>query len=245
MTTHLPDKDLRTMRLFVLLAAGGILMLLGFCAGLGAYHLYLYRARSLQDHVPAVPPTVQKTYDDIYQYIGQKVDDAAKARRTYWRDFFNSKTNYDEAIQSYRRDFANVLDVPFDCKCTGMPSLVSDEFVAATNSIDIHRWTLRVCDGQLSLIALVAIPTNRQLPLPLIYAFHGSMGSPDILLGLDPRDDYHHRFAIRLAEMGYMVFVPYLVTQEGGDNVNRLRNELDNRGRPVGIRLVGVELGES
>jgi hypothetical protein len=68
-----------------------------------------------------------------------------------------------------------------------------------------------------------------------VIGFNGNAGSPEHILGL--KQDYHNAFGMKLAREGYMVYVPYLITDED------LRRRLDNRAVGVGMRLVGLEIG--
>jgi fermentation-respiration switch protein FrsA (DUF1100 family) len=113
--------------------------------------------------------------------------------------------------------------------------------------VNIHKWVFEVCGSQFLVAGLVGIPARLRGPFPLIVAFHGTAGSPERIFGLDGNDDYHHKFALRLTEQGYMVFSPVIITQYVEDDrgsYNRCRNEIDNRGLPVGVRLAGIELGQ-
>jgi len=80
-------------------------------------------------------------------------------------------------------------------------------------NVSIHRWVFDVCDGEFTVVGLVGIPSRVNGPFPLIVAFHGTAGSPEKVFGLDGKDEYHHKFALRLVEQGYMVFSPLIITE--------------------------------
>ena len=183
----------------------------------------------------------------INRFIDCKVDSALSMRKAYWNRDFSSLKRYLDSIERYRCDLRDMYRVPEECLTGRIPTLISNTFVQSVGNVSIHRWVLEVCDGQLTVVGLVGIPSRVKGPFPLIIAFHGTAGYPERIFGLEGKEDYHHKFALRLAEQGYMVFSPLTITQltqNDQGSYNRRRNEIDNRGLSVGVRLLGIELGQ-
>jgi cephalosporin-C deacetylase-like acetyl esterase len=189
------------------------------------------------------------TYDDIMNYLDEKVEPSNQKRQEYWQRDFSSTKKYLASVEPYRLDLADLIAVPKECLKGKQPHLVSSELAVSKEDVDIYYWKLEVCEGKLKQEALVGIPKDSQTPLPVIIAIHGQCGNPERVMGLQG-DDYHHQFGLSLSRTGYMVFAPLLVTKptEKPDEcfvpANIERNQLNNRGLPVGEHLTGIEVGK-
>jgi len=198
-----------------------------------------------QSHL--VPVGQDMVTREIHRFIDDRVERATLSRRIYWKRDFSTLDKYLNGIERYREDLSKFYRVPEDCRSAEVPIRVSETFVGSVGDVDIHRWVLTLCNGQLTTVGLVGVRSGAKKPLPLVIAIHGTAGSPERIFGLDGKEDYHHRFALRLAERGYFVFAPLIVTELAANthgSFNRSRNEVDNRGLSVGVRLAGIELGQ-
>jgi dienelactone hydrolase len=165
------------------------------------------------------------TYNDISAYIDQQTVSLPPPNGT-------------------RDDLVGILGIPGECLTSDTPLLVSDDPVTNVGSIEIRRWVLATCQGEIPLHGLVGIPDGDG-PHPLALAIYGTAGSPARLFGLDGVDDYHHAFALRLVEAGYLTFVPTITTEpSGAANINDLRNQLHKQLVSQGSTLAGVEVGQ-
>jgi hypothetical protein len=185
--------------------------------------------------------------DSIQRFIDRKVCSASSTRRVYWKRDFSSLEKYIKSIERYRCDLRDIYQIPEECLTGKMPKLISETIIHSTEKVSIRKWVLEVCEAEFTIVGLVGIPLQGRKPYPLVVAFHGTASSPEKIFGLDGMEDYHHRFALRLAEQGYMVFAPFTITQLTQNlqrSYNRRRNEIDNRGLCVGVRLLGIELGQ-
>ena len=79
------------------------------------------------------------------------------------------------------------------------------------------------------------IPTYPQ-PKPAVIAQHGLTGSPETVCGLTAEDDAYHAFGATLAEAGYVVFAPRMVTFADK------RQRLYRKSMLMGQRLMGLEM---
>ncbi|MGD8554983.1 MAG: dienelactone hydrolase family protein [Anaerolineales bacterium] len=186
----------------------------------------------------------QAHYDSIMDFLSRRVEAAQAARESYWERDFSSLESYLQSIDAYRQAFMALNSVPPECLTRQVPELVSSAPVATLGGVEIEEMVLAVCQGQLNLTGYLALPQDLEAPAPLVIAFYGTWGSPALAFGLDEEDDYHHQFALKLAEQGYVVFVPVIMTHKG-ENTNEFRNQLHHRALPLGERLVGIELGEA
>jgi dienelactone hydrolase len=170
-------------------------------------------------------PVPNGGYNDISAYIDQQTANLPPPNGT-------------------RDDLVWILGIPGECLTSDTPLLVSDDPVTNVRGIEIRRWVLATCQGEIPLRGLVGIPDGDG-PHPLAVAIYGTAGSPARSFGLDGVDDYHHSFALRLAEMGYLTFVPTITTEPiGTANINDLRNKLHKQLVSQGSTLAGVEVGQ-
>jgi len=79
------------------------------------------------------------------------------------------------------------------------------------------------------------IPTYPQRK-PAVIAQHGLTGSPETVCGLTAEDDAYHAFGATLAEAGYVVFAPRMVTFADK------RQRLYRKSMLMGQRLMGLEM---
>lgn len=215
-------------------------LLAGFLLGAGAVrHVCRQRAQV----VDRIAPGNERAYQRIDRYLDAEIAAAAAARGTAaGRRDFSSLSNYLASVAPARRELARLLGVPPDCRKGPPPTLAGNELVHQDDQGEIRRWVLTTCDGRIPLEALVGLPKSAA-PRPLVITFYGTGGSPERLFGLDGIADYHQRMAAALLAQGFVVFVPYIVTQEG-TRPNWFRNRLDNRALSLGPRLLGIELAQ-
>jgi len=71
---------------------------------------------------------------------------------------------------------------------------------------------------------------------PAVIAQHGLTGSPETVCGLTAEDDVYHAFGATLAEAGYVVFAPRMVTFADK------RQRLYRKSMLMGQRLMGLEM---
>jgi dienelactone hydrolase len=71
---------------------------------------------------------------------------------------------------------------------------------------------------------------------PAVIAPHGLTGSPETVCGLTAEDDAYHAFGATLAEAGYVVFAPRMVT------FAEKRQRLYRKSMLMGQRLMGLEM---
>jgi dienelactone hydrolase len=71
---------------------------------------------------------------------------------------------------------------------------------------------------------------------PAVIAQHGLTGSPETVCGLTAEDDAYHAFGATLAEAGYVVFAPRMVTFADK------RQRLYRKSMLMGQRLIGLEM---
>ena len=234
------QKRGRAARGLAVVLAGGLTLAAGLVLGAGAYRCVCkHRNADSAD----VSPGMDKASEGIDRYLNRLVERTGESRAAYWQRDFSSLSNYLTSVSRARKDLADLLGLPPDFRESNCPALLSDQGVATNGTGEIRHWTLATGNGALPLDALVGIPRNRPSPFPLVILFYGTGGSPERVFGLDGVPDYHRRMAAVLMEHGYLVFVPYIVTQTGA-NPNQRRNQLDHRALAAGARLIGIELGQ-
>ena len=72
--------------------------------------------------------------------------------------------------------------------------------------------------------------------MPAVIAQHGLTGSPETVCGLTAEDDAYHAFGAMLAEAGYVVFAPRMITYADK------RQRLYRKSMLMGQRLMGLEM---
>ena len=116
-----------------------------------------------------------------------------------------SFTNYKGRPEDWRRLCREKLTelLGYETPSTGTPSrLRSIEY----DGVTIEAWTMKI-DENLSIPAYLLIPKSGGRRGAAIMAVHGH-GRAEPCVGL--RDDYHHTFALRLAQAGHLVLCPEL-----------------------------------
>jgi len=186
-----------------------------------------------------IPQTssVPAAYDTVMQFLDRRIVEARAERAAYFQPDRSSASAYEASLEPFRADLRKMIGVPAECLRQVRPELLEDRAIGEIEGIEIHLLRLRVCDGLLDFEAL----TGGNGPVAL--AISGTAGTPERVMGADG-DDYHHKFGLRLAQAGYFVIAPTIITEPiGSSDINRLRNELDKRAQAVGLRLLGIEVG--
>jgi predicted dienelactone hydrolase len=194
---------------------------------------------------------VDAAYESMQRFLAGRASAMAPLRAESRRDRDTSSVEAFTASARPRRErLRALLGVPPQCKGGG--KLESRARIAAPDGLTIERVQIRSCGGALLQSGLLGYGAVAKGPAPLVVVLHGTAASPERAFGLDdPKAyqarEYHHRVAARLAEAGYLVYVPYLVTERRDDpqtGFNRLRNEIDLRATAGGYRLTGLEIGQ-
>jgi hypothetical protein len=194
---------------------------------------------------------VDAGYDSMQRFLAGRVPGMATLRAENWRGRdLSSVEAFTASAHPQRERLRALLGVPPRCKGDGR--LESRARVTAPDGLTIERVQIRSCGGALVQSGLVGYRAGLKGPAPLVVVLHGTAASPERAFGLDDPQayqtrEYHHRVAARLAEAGYLVYAPHLVTERRDDpqtGFNRLRNEIDLRAAGAGFRLLGLEIGQ-
>lgn len=178
-------------------------------------------------------------FQALHAYLQQVDRDSDEVRARYWKlDSVTPSTSDSKAAQ-IRAALGRLMgEIPVEHGQLDARThliLVSDKFVAYDVLIDVlpgvHAY------GQL------LVPRHRQGPLPVVICQHGLGGRPTDITGIgpNPEERTYHNLGLHLANLGYVVFAPYLtvpIRQEV------LVNPLVRKAAAVGMMRTSLELAK-
>lgn len=194
---------------------------------------------------------VEAVYESMQRFLTDRAKSMGAVRAEHWRSRnFDSAEALEASVRPQRARLRALLGVPE--QCAGDGRVRERTRIPAPEPLVLERVRILACGGRLQQSGLLGYRAGLKGSAPLVIVLHGTAASPERAFGLDdPRAyqtrEYHHRVAARLAEAGYLVYAPQLVTERRDDpqtGFNRLRNEIDMRAAGAGYRLLGMELGQ-
>ena len=198
--------------------------------------------------------------DGAHKFIEQKIDESINNRSKLWNRNFNSRQAYELSVEPNRQRFMKYIGVEDKSAPTvnynvGLPdeypqvnmqriSVNNDpELVAETSTYRIYqvRWPVlnRVYGEGLLLQPKVK-------PLANIIAIPDADQTPEQLAGLSPGIPLQSQFARNLAENGFQVFVPVLISRSflfpGKPEQQTYREWIYRQAFHMGRHIIGYEV---
>jgi dienelactone hydrolase len=201
-----------------------------------------------------------KMMDGAHKFIGEKIDESLINRYKLWNRNFSSREAYELSVEPNRKRFMKYIGVedksiPLFNYCLGLedinPSIsmqrISDnndpEFVAETNSYRIYqvRWpVLNRVNGE----GLLLQPKTK--PIANIIALPDADQTPEQIAGISQGIPKESQFARRLAENGYQVLIPVLISRrflfEGQIEQYTYRERIYRQAFEMGRHIIGYEV---
>jgi dienelactone hydrolase len=167
--------------------------------------------------------------EGIDRYLTKATEQAAKDRGKYWKPNFTSAAAFDQSVQANRQHFRKmigVIDERVPVMMTKLATVEQASLVADTKHYKVFavRWSvLPGVNGE----GLLLEPTGK--PKACAIAIPDADWTPEQLVGIAPGVPKESQYARRLAEDGYRVIVPTLISRQadisGSARVGRFTNQ--------------------
>lgn len=193
--------------------------------------LLVYRDAGPQIVTQAEIQAVQDAqYAEIDSYLDAQVAEADRLRAESFQPDLSSIQAYERSIEPRRQQFFELLGGnPYE----PAPLKPREELILDRGSHKAYRVWINAFD-RVTVYGILLAPKGPG-PFPALVCVHGTGGTPEVVCGLTRQDDYHHRFAERAVERGYLVFAPMDVAK------HEWRSRLDRKAIMVGQRLQALE----
>lgn len=210
------------------------------------------------DHSPL--DMSRKMLEGAHQLIDQKIQNAILSREKSWSRDFRSRDAYEKSIEPNLRRFMDAIGLknqPIPTRNHGArvsgdrPRVSMQKFslngdsdvVAETSSYRIYQVRWPVSDEVFGE-GLLAVPTSKIKGN--IVAIPDAGQTPEELVGLSPGIAHESQFARRLAENGYQVLIPVLISRDvlfaGEPKQQTHREWLYRQAFHMGRHVIGYEV---
>jgi len=205
-----------------------------------------------------VERNTKENYEDLDRYYDKLIEYSHIERKNRWKRDYSSIEAYKRSIMLNRARFLDMMGgwhwnrtSPLNPRLRRLAE--TDAYTVDAVRITAFQYTpvenVKSLDVDVDGILLipkdniesadealgVEIPIYPE-PKPAIIAQHGLSGSPEAVCGLTAEDDIYHAFGATLAESGYVVFAPRMVTFADK------RQRLYRKSMLMGQRLMGLEM---
>ena len=201
-----------------------------------------------------------KMMDGAHKFIEEKIDESLINRFKLWNRNFSSREAYEQSVEPNRKRFMKYIGVedksiPLINHCVGLedknPPISMQRFsdnndpalIAETKDYRIYqvRWpVLNRVFGE----GLLLQPKTK--PVANIIAIPDADQTPEQIAGISPGIPAESQFARRLAENGYQVLVPILLSRkylfEGETEQYTYRERIYRQAFEMGRHIVGYEV---
>ena len=201
-----------------------------------------------------------KMLDGAHKFIERKIEESIVDRSKSWNRNFNSREEYERSVEPNRNRFIKYIGVedktaPFKNFNLGLPdknppvmmqrfAVDGDpEVIAETSKYRVYqvRWTvLSRVNGE----GLLLQPKTK--PAANIIAIPDADQQPEQLAGLLPGIPVESQFARRLAENGFQVLIPVLISRDlifpGKEEQQTYREWIYRQSFHMGRHIIGYEV---
>ncbi len=201
-----------------------------------------------------------KMLDGAHKFIERKIEESTVSRPKFWDRNFGSKEAYEASVEPNRRRFIKYIGVedktePFTNYNIGMPDKnppVMMQRFAVNNDPEIISETLKYRVYQVRWTVLKGINAEGLLfepktkPVANIIAIPDADQQPEQLAGLLAGIPAESQFARRLAENGFQVLIPVLISRSlifpGKEEQQTYREWLYRQSFHMGRHIIGYEV---
>jgi len=198
--------------------------------------------------------------DGAHKFIEDKIRESTGKRAKYWNRNFSSRSAYETSVDPNRKRFMKCIGVEDKSKPlisynifpeTSYPLVMMQRFsdygdpevIAETKSYRVYqvRWpVLNRVYGE----GLLLEPKTK--PVAYIIALPDADQTPEQLAGLSPGIPPHSQFARQLAENGFQVLIPVIISRkfifEGTVDQFTCRERISRQGFEMGRHIIGYEV---
>lgn len=188
----------------------------------------------------------------IDRFLMRLTDESVDKREEYWNRDFSSARSYEESLEPNRQRLSKILGVVDErlpvTALEYVSSTANASLRAETQSCEVHavRWqVLEGVFGEGLLLKPKGVIKGYVISIP------DADQTPEMLVGLTPGISSRNQSARRLAEQGYMVVVPVLISRDitwsGNESLNVFTNQphrewVYRQSFEMGRHIIGYEV---
>ncbi len=156
-------------------------------------------------------------FEERLAMLRKKIDASESLRQQRWQITQRPSGEFPQVrpamLEDYRRLVGEVSDAHVPMNPRTQLALITDKYKA-------YRVMLDVVEG-VAVYGNLLIPRHIEGRLPAVICQHGLNGLPEMITGLDQKEDTpYHEFGRHLAERGYVVFAPLLMHHYPVEQIN-------------------------
>jgi dienelactone hydrolase len=187
----------------------------------------------------------RKMMDGAHIFIERKIDESILSRQKYWNRDFSSKDAYEKSIEPNRKRLMKYIGVIDQRLPVTMQRLSEDNnpaVIARTDKYRIYQVRWSVLDGVFGEGLLIEPKTK---PLAHIIVIPDADQTPEQIVGLTGGLPTEMQFARHLAENGFQVIVPVIISRSyefSGDKYQTHREWIYRQAFHMGRHIIGYEV---
>lgn len=170
----------------------------------------------------------------IETYLDRRLLDSYSQRPQNWPRNFSNPEAYERSIALKRQEFIAYLGgFPYKTPSVLAPR---EHWIRTTSTHSSWRVRVKAFEN-VEVYGILLLPNPSRFPgkRPALMTLHGMLSTPEMVCGIVPKEDYHHRFGLQAVEQGYIVFAPLML-----NNAPR-REWLDRKAIMLGQRMQALE----
>lgn len=156
----------------------------------------------------------KKMLDGAHRYVERKIAESIQARQRHWARDVSSPNAYEKSVRPNRLRFSELIGAVDERVPVVMQRFGDDDnpaLIAETASYRVYQVSWAVLDGVFGEGLLLE---PKSPPQGYVVALSDADQTPEHIVGLVPGPAPEHQFARRLAENGFEVVVPVLISRE-------------------------------
>jgi len=187
----------------------------------------------------------KRMMDGAHRYIEGKIDESITVRQKYWKRDFSSRTAYERSIEPNRKHFMKYIGLVDERVPVVMQRLCEDtnpELVAETEKYRVYQVRWSVLDGVFGEGLLLEPKAE---PVAYVVALLDADQTPEQIVGLASGISKESQYARRLAENGFQVVVPVIISRSSdfsGHQDQTHREWIYRQAFHMGRHIIGYEV---
>ena len=187
----------------------------------------------------------KRMMDGAHRYIERKIGESITLRQKYWKRDLSSKAAYEKSIEPNRKRFMKCIGLVDERVPVVMQRLCEDadqEMVAEMNKYCVYQVRWSVLDGVFGE-GLLLEPKAK--PIAYIVAVPDADQTPEQIVGLATGAPREAQYARRLAENGFQVVVPVIISRSSdfsGNQDQTHREWIYRQAFHMGRHIIGYEV---
>lgn len=199
---------------------------------LGAKGRKPVRAPQVADAAARSGKARDEQYAQLEAHFRRLIAQAPAARERAWKLDHSSLGAYERSVKAKRAAYRDLIGHFGEPRLPLRPRTLK---AAETDRYVGYRVKVDVVEG-IEAFGILLIPKGLKGKAPAVFCQHGLSGLPEEICGMVERDTPYHAFGRRLAERGYVVMAPRILTGSPARCT-----EIARRAYPVGRTRVGLD----